>query len=140
MTRNSGKPSEDSFEALIKSEDPNAFIFRITDSAEVRGRAGAGWTKAQPADYVVTIRGKTFFAEAKSSSNKTSFPFANITKEQLGYAKLQEKAGGAYYFFLHSLSTNSWFMVPAGVIIAAIKAGKRSFKWSELKEWSLMNA
>jgi len=73
MVKNTGTDSEDDFELRIKrAYGKRAFIYRVTDSKEVRGRSGkAAFTKAQPSDYIVTIEGKMFYAEVKSSNNKT---------------------------------------------------------------------
>jgi penicillin-binding protein-related factor A (putative recombinase) len=134
MRKNTGKSSEQIFEDRYASHGKRAFVHRITDSAEVRGRTGSktAWVRAQPSDYLVTFDGKMEYAEVKSSLNKTSFPFGDITKIQMASAKKQRAAGGHYFFYLHSLVHNKWFRVPASVLL---DAEARSLKWANLGEY-----
>jgi len=138
MVKNTGTDSEDDFELRIKrAYGKRAFIYRVTDSKEVRGRSGkAAFTKAQPSDYIVTIEGKMFYAEVKSSNNKTSFPFSQISSTQMGSSRRQQMAGGEYYFFLHNVNTDKWYKVPA---LAFHGHDKKSFKWEDLTnyEWKI---
>lgn len=139
MAKNTGVNSEKEFELILKkNHGKRVFIYRVTDSKEVRGRSGSktAFTKAQPSDYIITIGGYMAYMEVKSCSNKTSFPFSQISNTQWASAKLQGLAGGQYHFMLHNVNTNRWYDVPADVIL---NHNKRSFKWEELTqyEWSL---
>lgn len=135
MIKNTGASSEEDFELFLKrAHGKNVFIHRVTDSKEVRGRSGSktAFTKAQPSDYIITEKGVMYYAEVKSSNNKTSFPFSQITTVQWGSAKRQVIAGGIYIYYLHDMNTNMWYKVPAQVLL---NHNKRSIKWKELEEY-----
>lgn len=127
--KNTGRSAQDHFEGILKLKGKTCFVYRVTDTAEVRGRSGAGFTKPQPADYVVVEGEETFFAEVKSSNNKTSFPFGNIETTQFAYAKMIVTAGGGYFFFLRNEITLEWYKVPASVFLSS---EKKSATWEEL--------
>lgn len=139
MVKNTGTSSEDEFELILRrAYGKKVFIYRVTDSKEVRGRSNSktAFTKAQPSDYIVTEDGRMYYAEVKSSNNKTSFPFSQISTVQWGSSKRQYIAGGCYFFFLHNVNTNNWYKVPA---FAFHNHDRKSFKWEELEEfkWKL---
>lgn len=133
-TKNTGVDSEKEFELRLKrAYGKKCFIYRVTDSKEVRGRTGkAVSTKAQPSDYIITIEGKMSYAEVKSCQNKTSFPFSQISDVQWASSKRQYMAGGDYYFVIHNLNTNNWYTVPAFVFH---ESEKRSMKWDEMEQY-----
>lgn len=134
-SKNSGKSAQDEWERFMKNiYGRHLHIHRITDSAEVRGMAGAGFTKPQPADYVVTAGGEMYYAEIKSSSNPTSFPFKDITLGQKAAAKKQMAANGKYFFYVKNMVTERWYEVPASVIFYLMGQGQQSIKWSALEE------
>lgn len=141
MRRNTGKNSEQFFEdTLTKHYLSQVFIYRITDTAEVRGRASQyakfnAVTKAQYCDYIITCQGRTFMAEVKSSQEKISFPFSSITKVQWGASKRQVLAGGDYRFYLHNMTTDTWYEVPAKILHDIHAGGKKSVKWTELENY-----
>lgn len=141
MSRNTGKPSEQKFVEIYKKLGKRAFVHRVVDAAEVRGRTknGAAWVRKQPSDWLVTEDGIMFYGETKSSSNKTSFPFSDITPHQKGSARKQIAAGGEYYFFIHRLATDDWYKLPAQVVLDSEKS---SIKWTELEpyKWELAYA
>ncbi len=138
MAKNNGKPSEDIFEQHWNRLGKLAYCYRVADAAEVRGRTGRiGLTRATPSDYIVT-HGTTFYAEVKSTLNKTSFPFSLLKKGQSAAAPQVNSAGGEYYVFVHNLTTNQWFRIPYQVIRAVKELGKESIPWSELEafQWN----
>ena len=125
------------FQDYWKQFGKKAHVFRFTDSSEVhgmnKGRKGVN-VKAQPSDFLVTYNDCTFYAEVKSSKNKTSFPFGNIRATQMSHAIRVYSAGGRYDFYLKNLNTGQWYVVPAK-IIHEISKTKSSVKWSELGEY-----
>lgn len=129
--------AEDEFEAIMETGGKSVFVHRITDSAEVRGMTkgmsgrSAGFTKDQPADYIVVSFGTMFFAEVKSSKNPTSFPFQNIAHGQWSAATRTHRAGGIYLFFLKNLVTGLWYKVPASVLLDHTA---KSIKWADLQQ------
>ena len=133
--KNTGTEAQDEWEVLMRKIYRNkAHIHRVTDSAEVRGMAGAGFTKPQPSDYIVTVGGRMFYAEVKSSNNPTSFPFKDITLGQKAAAKKQMAAGGEYFFYIKNMLSGRWYEVPASIIFSVMEAGHQSVKWSLLEE------
>lgn len=120
---------ENHWEAMGKA----AYCHRITDSAEVRGMTGKKgvFTKKQPADYIVTVGGETFFAEVKATTHPRHFSLSQIEPGQWAAARRQVAAGGQYFFFVYSACLDRWFRVPASVFL---ERGSGSFRWSELNE------
>lgn len=139
MARNTGKPSQEIFEATFVKLGKRAFVYRVTDSAEVRGMSGAGYTKRQPSDFIVTENGAMYYAEVKSTSSRTSFSFSQIEPGQWRGARQQVAAGGDYFFFIHRKATGDWFKVPARVIL---DHPRKSMTWTELQpyRWELFYA
>lgn len=134
MAKNTGKPSETFFENVWLRLGKRAFSYRIADAAEIRGRTGnIGTTRATPSDYIVTFDGSTFYAEVKSTQEKTSFPFSLLKKGQKAAAPQVVTAGGGYFVFVHNLSTNTWYRVPYAVIQAVKDIGRSSIPWSEME-------
>jgi len=132
---NLGHTSQKIFEDYWETLGKNAFLHRVTDQAEVNGRSDArvrARVKAQPSDYLLTWNGEMCYAEVKSCSSKTSFPFSQIEAGQWVAAKKQVTAGGNYYFFIHALFIGRWFMVPAQAIL---DHKERSMKWSKMEEY-----
>lgn len=141
---NTGNESEKIFELNLKRQHgKRVFIYRVTDSKEIRGlnKSKRIKTKAQPSDYVITEEGEMYYAEVKSSKNKTSFPFGNISDEQWRASKRQYMAFGVYYFFLHNLNTNLWYKLPAEILHETKSSGVKSLKWKTLTkyEWNIIN-
>jgi penicillin-binding protein-related factor A (putative recombinase) len=140
MAKNTGKPSETFFENVWIRLGKRAFSYRIADAAEVRGRTGnIGTTRATPSDYVVTFDGVTFYAEVKSTQEKISFPFSLLKKGQKAAAPQVVAAGGGYFVFVHSLTTDTWYRVPFEVIAAVKAIGRSSIPWSEMEtlKWKI---
>ena len=136
MAKNTGKRSQDRFEEIFGKLGKRAYLFRLPDTAEVRGRAGKGWVRDQPSDYIVTEDGDMYYAEVKSTQNRTSFSVTALEKGQRSAAKRQTIAGGKYFVFIHRLLTDDWYKVPAEILF---NANKSSMKWRELEpyKWQL---
>lgn len=134
--KNNGTKSEDIFEKKFKDLGKSAWVYRITDTKEAtRGKAQLV-IKKQPADYIVCCNGKMFFAEVKSCSHLTSFPFSAIRQGQMNAMAKTIAAGTDYFIYIHNLNTNTWYKVNAHVI-EAVKEEKQSMKWSELEHYKL---
>lgn len=129
---NTGKSSEAAFEASYSER--GAYVYRFEDYAQVNaGRQTRQRIVAnKPSDYHITQRGLSFFAEVKSTT-KPTFSFSGIQKGQWIAATEVTAAGGDYYFFIHFLTSNRWYRVPARVIL---KHPNKSIKESELTLYS----
>ena len=136
--KNSGKSSEERFEAFWTNQGKAAFMERRVDLAHVRGlNPGIKGIKlpSQPSDYMITYKGKTAYCEVKSCSNKTSFPFSQIETGQWTAMVRTLAAGGQYLFFLHNLETDFWYCVPGQFIKETHDGGKHSVKWAAMDEF-----
>lgn len=131
------KNAEKEFDDHFRQFGKRAFIHKLTDAAEVHGRTGRiGKMRSQPADRVVVVDNETFFAEIKSSSDKTAFRFSQIRKDQSAFARMILTAGGAYYIFLKRNETGEWFKIPYSFILREMES-RKSMKWEELDEFLL---
>lgn len=120
MSKNTGKPSEAIFEEHWGAEGKVAFCHRITDASEVRGRSkGFVVVKKQPSDYLVVDRGRTYFAEVKSTNDPVGFKKNLLRTSQSSFATMIEAAGGEYFYFIHSIALDKWWMVRAKDLVRA---------------------
>ncbi|RWM90038.1 MAG: hypothetical protein EOR84_22780 [Mesorhizobium sp.] len=136
MAKNTGKPSEQEFESIWNKLGKSAWVWRVVDAAEVRGRTGKiGFTRSAPSDYIVAHNG-VHFAEVKSTQDDTAFRFSLLRKIPSAMAIMILAAGGDYFVYIHRLPTNEWFRVPYAMIR---DTEKRSLTWQELKghRWSM---
>lgn len=133
--KNTGKPSEKIFEAFLDRLGKKACYFRLVDASEIVGRTGkvAVSARAQPSDYMVTMNGETFYAEVKSTSSKTSFPFSMIKPSQFAAATKVIAAGGTYRIFIHRLDTDTWYMIPFSHVTEVMDLKKSSIPWADLE-------
>ena len=138
MKRNTGKPSEEIFETQIRKNGKSCFLHRLTDSSDIRGLNGKGHAPKQPADYVLTLNGAMAYAEVKSTTHPTRFSLSLIKASQWQAAVRQHAAGGAYLFFIHSLFTKAWYVIPISFLLE--NPSKKSWSWTELQfaktDWS----
>lgn len=58
-----------------------------------------------------------------------------IKTNQLRAGKLASLAGGTYLFMVHDLQTDTFYKVPASLVLETQGAGKQSLKWSEMEVW-----
>lgn len=124
--------AEDQFETFFPGK--KVFLYAFEDTREARKTGGSKkiFTKARPSDYLVTQDGVTFFAEVKSTENKTAFPFSMIKPMQWTAAIACTLAGGIYLFFIRSEAKNIWYKVPASLIIETFNNKRKSLTWTEL--------
>jgi len=136
MAKNTGKASEDKWEAHFTSLGKQAYFYRVVDAAEVRGRTGKiGFIRPAPSDYVLVHRGRTSFAEVKSTQNPTSFPFSLLRVVQSSIATRVLAAGGDYDVYAHNLITDVWYKFPYQLVVATKDAGRASIPWSQLQDF-----
>jgi penicillin-binding protein-related factor A (putative recombinase) len=126
--QNTGKPSEDIFEENMKAL--GAHVYRFEDHADVnKSRVRKRIVSSKPSDYLVTEKGLTAYAEVKSIAESPRFDFSRIEKRQWREATKVTKAGGLYYFYLHFISIDGWFKVPASLLLSW---PKKSMRFDEL--------
>lgn len=136
--RNTGKKSEDIFKEKIEAHyKKKAFLFRIPDTHDAsRGGKVRVTLSNTPADYILTWPEGTGYAEVKSTSGKTSFPFSSFTTGQNKAMVRQKAAGGNYWVFIHRLETDEWFRLSGEDVL---NSSKKSITWKELEthKWAL---
>lgn len=134
--KNDGTNSEEIFERMVKLQYPNAYLYRIADQKELsRGNKLKGVvTRATPSDYILTLPTCMVYAEVKSCSNDTSFPFSQFTPGQNLAMVRQKAAKGHYWIWIHNLKTDTWYFTEGYNILKARAEGKKSFKWSEMTQ------
>lgn len=135
MVKNNGVSSEEIFEETFQRlYGKSVFLHQMVDSKQARNKV-----KSNPADWVVTCNHDMAYAEVKSCSGETSFPFSNFTKGQLNGMVRQTKAGGLYWIFIHHITTDKWYWIEAKTVLDTIDKGKKSLSWKELKpyEWEI---
>jgi penicillin-binding protein-related factor A (putative recombinase) len=133
------KIAEKNFEAHFEQYGKEAAVFRLTDTATAKATAGRhAFIVAQPSDYMVIVKGDTFFAEVKSTSDDRAFHFGNIQKKQIASSRRIVKAGGSYLFFIKALSLDQWYCVPAQVIHNTIANNTKHLKCAQLEEYKFV--
>lgn len=111
------------------------YCYQFHDTREAMGAAGSRrvFTDARPSDFVVTASGRMFYAEVKSCSNETSFPFSGVRKEQWNACIQQVAAGGGYFFYVRKEPEKIWYTLPGAFMVSLFNAGVKSVKWSEIE-------
>lgn len=127
------------FEQFMAETFPRGFLYRFPDYADLNfksgrklnvvGRQGAA---EQPADYLFSNHGETAFMEVKATKSKTSFAFKDVQGSQWRAAYKQVKAESGYYFVIEAYELGVWFKVPAALMVACKKAGKKSVSFKEI--------
>ena len=109
--------AEKRFEAHAAMCGVDAYLHRLFDTSDIRAasRRDAQKTFAHlpknPADYVVTINGRMFYAEVKGTDTE-SFRLTRIEQSQLAGMIRQHAADGEYFVFIHQVTDNEWFRIP----------------------------
>lgn len=132
MAANTGKPSEAEFIKRIESK-PKAKVFRLRDASDLYGlnkRKVAIF--GLPADYIVCDNGAMFFAEVKSTQNKTSFSLDCLTPSQKAACVQTVACGGDYRIYIHNLHTGSWYLLHGSDYVQYKKQNLKSIKWENL--------
>lgn len=136
MAKNTGKPSEETFDKFWAKLGKKAFVFKFTDASEARGMNKRTVNiKAQPSDRLITFQGVTWYAEVKSTIDEKRFNFSLLRTTQGSYAAQVEAAGGMYLVYIHSIATDIWYCVPYSTIRWAKENNKSSFTWQELSTY-----
>lgn len=134
--KNTGKPTEAMFEASIGALGKDGYFYRIKDAAAIRGltgRVGQG-VDATPSDYICAVKGSTFFCEVKSTQQPANFEFKLLAKGQNAHGKRILAAGGVYLVMIHRMTTDDWYLVPKGHLVAhEDKTGRKSIPWDDLE-------
>ncbi len=77
-------------------------------------------------DYNGVYQGHYVDFEAKSIRGKTSFPLANIPKQQLVHLKEAIAQGGICFFLIRFATRNEVYFLPASFVLDFVEKGERS--------------
>ena len=129
-----GNKAQDTFKRMMKHK--KAFVHRLPDPSDV-AMIGGRRVKlpAQPADFVVCLKGKMFYAEVKSSANNTLFPLSAIRDSQMASAKATVAHKCIYLFYIYSAYNDLWYEVPAGFLLDLVTKGDKSIPWKDLDKF-----
>lgn len=131
------KKAEHDFEDFFLDAGKDVYVHRLPDTAVAKATGGkGGFIAAQPADYVVTLKGETFYAEVKSTIDEKTFHFSNIRKQQMAASRRIIRAGGKYLFFIKSLEWDRWYCLCASVLH---NHPTKSMTWEQLKAYEYEN-
>lgn len=127
--------AQEEFESWFQGK--GSFVFQFEDAREAMGisQSRKVFTKGQPADYLVTSLGVTFFAEVKSCHDEVSFPLSNIKRSQWSACIQVVAAQGQYWFYLRKEPEGLWFKIPGSFFVDLQKAQIKSVKWSQLESF-----
>lgn len=120
------KQVEDLFEVRVKAN--GGVPIRFQDTANANG----SWLKANPSDYVVAYENGSVYSEVKSFKGNR-FPFSNIKASQFAWAAQIHKLGQPYMFYLFQKETETWYLIPAFVILNKAKEGIKSISLTDLE-------
>lgn len=128
---NNGSESEAAFvEMITRNRGKLVYVFRLTDTKEIMGAMGKGFTKKNPSDYIVTLNGHMFYAEVKSTQEKVSFKFSSFTKGQIIGMTRQIAAGGKYNIYIHHIPSNTWYLLDGSTVLNEMKKKVKSIKFT----------
>lgn len=85
-------------------------------------------------DFGGTASNFSIWFDAKATTNKTSFPLANIHKHQIDYLEKVAAQGGKGFFLIHSrVSKKTWLLWIDQLVKFIDQAGRKSipFDWFE---------
>jgi hypothetical protein len=133
---NDGKDAE---RAFLRHWEAIGHVQRLRDKRDLMGLNGgkniADFSK--PSDFLVSSPVHPLhYAEVKSTTNPTRFPFGDIRPAQNSAALMEERKGNnSYIFYIFSYATGEWFYMSCGQYAALLANGKRSVKFEELARW-----
>jgi len=122
------KQVEDLFELRVKAN--GGVPIRFQDTANANG----SWLKANPSDYVVAYGNGSVYSEVKSFKGNR-FPFSNIKPSQFAWAAQIHRLGQPYMFYLFQKETETWYLIPAFVILNQAKEGIKSISLTDLEKY-----
>lgn len=131
---NAGNRAQDIFKKHV--EKRRAFVHRLPDPGDlpmIQGQRPK--LPPQPADFVVCVGGVMFYAEVKSSANKTTFPFRMIRDSQRAAAKECVRTKCPYFFYVYSAYNDLWYCIPAKFILDRIAKDLKSAPWKDFDKF-----
>lgn len=96
------------------------------------GNANGSWLKSNPSDFVCVYENGSIYCEVKSFKG-TRFPFSNIKPSQFAWAAKIHALQQPYMFYLFQKETETWYLIPAFIILNKAKEGIKSLSLTELE-------
>jgi penicillin-binding protein-related factor A (putative recombinase) len=132
MAANSGKLSESHFLKQMEGKGKTR-VFRLRDAADLYGlNKKKVAVFGLPADFIVVSNGKMFFAEVKSTQNKTSFSLDCLTPSQRAACLQTVACGGDYRIYIHNMVEDVWYILTGEAYMLYKKSNLKSVKWEDL--------
>jgi hypothetical protein len=134
--KNDGKEAERGF---VSYWTGRGHIQRLRDKKDLMaingGRLVADFKK--PSDFLISAPGVPLhYAEVKSCSGATSFPFSQIEDGQSSAAQQEYLKGSqSYIFYIFSYAKGQWYTMNCAQYAHQLKTGRRSIKFEELTPW-----
>lgn len=110
--------------ALITKRPTPINVVKV-DYAKGARISDAYFEKQSTTDYNGIYKGKYIDFEAKSTSNKTSFPIHNISQHQIEHLRLVKAHGGICFFIVEFTLLGRIYLIDAIVMIERIANQKR---------------
>ena len=101
---------------------------RFQDTKDANG----SYLRTNPSDFVCVYPNGSVYSEVKSFKG-TRFPFSNIKSSQLAWAAKIHALQQPYMFYLFQKETETWYRIPAFVILNKAKEGIKSLSLTDLE-------
>ena len=101
---------------------------RFQDTKDANG----SYLRTNPSDFVVAYENGSVYSEVKSFKG-TRFPFSNIRSSQFAWAAKIHALHQPYMFYLFQKETETWYLIPAFIILNKAKEGIKSLSLTELE-------
>ena len=101
---------------------------RFQDTKDANG----SYLRTNPSDFVVAYENGSVYSEVKSFKG-TRFPFSNIRSSQFAWAAKIHALQQPYMFYLFQKETETWYLIPAFIILNKAKEGIKSLSLTELE-------
>ena len=101
---------------------------RFQDTKDANG----SYLRTNPSDFVVAYENGSVYSEVKSFKG-TRFPFSNIKSSQFAWAAKIHALHQPYMFYLFQKETETWYLIPAFIILNKAKEGLKSLSLTELE-------
>jgi len=101
---------------------------RFQDTKDANG----SYLRTNPSDFVCVYPNGSVYSEVKSFKG-VRFPFSNIKSSQFAWAAKIHALQQPYMFYLFQKETETWYLIPAFVILNKAKEGIKSLSLTELE-------
>ena len=101
---------------------------RFQDTKDANG----SYLRTNPSDFVCVYPNGSVYSEVKSFKGNR-FPFSNIKPSQLAWAAKIHALQQPYMFYLFQKETETWYLIPAFIILNKAKEGIKSLSLTDLE-------